>query len=139
MKRAIIPIVAIVAIATAAFAFGPSLMQKADPKAAKFVEDSDSLILGLQQYKEFLGSYPNGSLVDVSRALSGQSTQGDKRVVILVARKSELNTKGEIVDPWGTPIQIFFNQNGIIIRSAGPNKIFEDSKGVRSDDLYRSS
>lgn len=139
MKKAIIPIVAILALATAAFAFGPSLMQKADPKTAQFVEDSDSLILGLQQYKEFMGSYPNGTLVEISRALSGQSTQGDKRVVILVARKSELNTKGEIVDAWGTPIQIYFSQNGILIRSAGSNKVFEDSKNTRSDDLYRSS
>ena len=139
MKRAIIPIVAILALAAAAWSFGPSLMQKADPKVAKFVEDSDSLILGLQQYKEFMGSYPNGTLVDISRALSGQSTQGEKRVVILVARKSELNTKGEIVDAWGTTIQIYFSQNGILIRSAGPNKVFEDSKSTRSDDLYRSS
>ncbi len=139
MKRAIIPIVAILALAAAAWSFGPSLMQKADPKVAKFVEDSDSLILGLQQYKEFMGSYPSGTLVDISRALSGQSTQGEKRVVILVARKSELNTKGEIVDAWGTTIQIYFSQNGILIRSAGPNKVFEDSKSTRSDDLYRSS
>ena len=139
MKKAIIPIVAILALAAGAWSFGPSLMQKVDPKVAKFVEDSDSLILGLQQYKEFMGSYPSGTLVDISRALSGQSTQGEKRVVILVARKSELNTKGEIVDAWGTVIQIYFSQNGILIRSAGPNKVFEDSKSTRSDDLYRSS
>ncbi|MEO7676637.1 MAG: hypothetical protein ABIV39_07750 [Verrucomicrobiota bacterium] len=139
MKKAIIPIVAVLALAAAAWSFGPSLKHKSDPRTGKFVEDSDSLILGLQQYKEFMGSYPNGTLVDISRALSGQSTQGEKRVVILVARKSELNTKGEIVDAWGTPIQIFYSQNGILIRSAGPNKVFEDSKSATSDDLFRSS
>lgn len=139
MKKAIIPIIAILALAAAAWSFGPSLRQKGDPKVAKFVEDSDSLILGLQQYKEFMGNYPSGTLVDISRALSGQSTQGEKRVVILVARKSELNTKGEIVDAWGTTIQIYFSQNGILIRSAGPNKVFEDSKSPQCDDLYRSS
>jgi hypothetical protein len=54
-------------------------------------------------------------------------------------RKSELNTKGEIVDPWGTPIKIYFNQDTILIRSAGANRVFEDSKNARTDDLYRSS
>lgn len=136
MKKAIVPIVIVVLIIAGAWLLLPGLMQKADPKVSKFLEDADSLILGLQQYKEFTGAYPSGSLVDISKALTGQT---DKKVLILVMRKSELNTKGEIVDAWGTPIQVYFSQNAILIRSAGPNKVFEDSKNTRSDDLMRSS
>ena len=136
MKKAIAPIVIVVLIVLGAWFLMPSLMAKTDPKVSKFVEDADSLILGLQQYKQFVGVYPSGSLSDISKALTGQT---EKKVLILVMRKSELNTKGEIVDPWGTPIQIYFSQNGILIRSAGPNRVFEDSKSARSDDQFRSS
>ncbi len=136
MKKAIAPIVVVILLAVGGWFLMPSLMAKTDPKASKFVEDADSLILGLQQYKEFVGSYPTGTLSDISKALTGQT---DKKVLILVMRKSELNTKGEIVDPWGTPIQLYFSQNGILIRSAGPNRVFEDSKTTRSDDQFRSS
>lgn len=136
MKKVLLPIVAVVVLACAGWMAKPYLSQKTDPKVAKFNEDAESLIIGLQQYKEFTGSYPTGTLADISKALTGQT---EKKVLILVTRKSELNTKGEIVDPWGTPIQIYFNQNSILVRSAGPNKVSEDSKNPRADDLYRSS
>lgn len=136
MKKLILPVVAVVVLACAGWMAKPYLSQKTDPKVAKFNEDAESLILGLQQYKEFTGAYPTGTLADISKALTGQT---DKKVLILVTRKSDLNTKGEMVDPWGTPIQIYFNQNTILIRSAGPNKVSEDSKNPRADDLYRSS
>ena len=136
MKKIIVPIVAVAALACAGWVAMPYLNQKTDPKVAKFNEDAESVVMGLQQYKEFVGAYPTGSLVEISKALTGQT---DKKVLILVTRKSELNTKGEIVDPWGTPVQVYFNQNTILIRSAGPNKVSEDSKNPRADDLYRSS
>jgi len=52
-------------------------------------------------------------------------------------RRSELNDKGEIVDPWGTPLQFYFSHNEVLIRSAGPNKVWEDSATANADDLYR--
>jgi hypothetical protein len=52
-------------------------------------------------------------------------------------RRSDVNDKGEIVDPWGTPLQFYFSNNEVLIRSAGPNKAFEDSSVATSDDLYR--
>lgn len=136
MKKIILPIVLVAVLACAGWMAAPYLSQKTDPKVAKFNEDAESLIVGLQQYKEFTGAYPTGSAAEISKALTGQS---DKKVLILVTRKNELNHKGEIVDPWGTPIQVYFNQNTILIRSAGPNRVTEDSKNPRTDDLYRSS
>ena len=42
------------------------------------------------------------------------------------------------VDPWGTPLKIYFGKNEVLIRSAGPNKTFEDTKAALTDDYYRS-
>ena len=47
--------------------------------------------------------------------------------------------KGEIVDPWGSPLRIYFAGEGILVRSAGPNKRFDDSTAVAPDDYYRSN
>ncbi len=109
-------------------------LKHADAKVAKFNADCDNLILGIQQYKEFVGSYPSGNNAAIVKALSGQT---EKKILILAVRRSDLNDKGEIVDPWGTPLQFYFSHNEVLIRSAGPNKVWEDSATATADDLYR--
>ena len=109
---------------------------KIDPKILKFNCDADNLILGLQQYREFVGSYPTGNNVTIAKALLGRS---EKKVLILAVRKSDMNDKGEILDPWGTPLRFYFSDNEVMIRSAGPNKIWEDSNVQTADDLYRTA
>lgn len=110
--------------------------QRLDAQRAKFVEDAGNLLLALQQYKEFTGHYPDGQNLDIARALSGQ---GPEKVVILAVRKNDRNAKGELVDPWGTPLAFYFSGNSVLIRSAGPNKVWEDSTSPGSDDLFRSN
>jgi hypothetical protein len=107
-----------------------------NPLVVEYHQNADRLIEGLQQYKEFVKSYPSGSLADIAKALSGQSEKD--RVLILATSKNQKNAKGEIVDPWGTPLQFYFAENGVMIRSAGPNRIFEDSSATGSDDLFRT-
>ena len=109
-------------------------LKRMDEKVAKFNTDCDNLILGIQQYKEFVGTYPTGNNAAITKALLGQT---EKKVLILAVRRSDVNDKGEIVDPWGTPIQFYFSHNEVLIRSAGPNKAFEDSAVATTDDLYR--
>jgi hypothetical protein len=109
-------------------------LRRTDAKVVKFNADCDNLILGLQQYKEFVGSYPVGNNVTIARSLLGQT---DKKVLILAIRRSDLNDKGEIIDPWGVPYQFYFSHNEVLIRSAGPNKVWEDSAQPTGDDLYR--
>jgi len=109
-------------------------LKRTDEKVVKFNSDCDNLILGIQQYKEFVGTWPTGSNVQIVRSLLGQT---DKKVLILAVRRSDLNDKGEIVDPWGTPLQFYFSHNEVLIRSAGPNKAWEDSALTTADDLYR--
>ena len=97
---------------------------------------TNPLILGIQQCKEFTGVYPTGNNIQITKALLGQ---GEKKVLILAVRRSDMNDKGEILDPWGTPLQFYFSNNEVMIRSAGPNKIWEDSAIASADDLYRSA
>lgn len=109
-------------------------LKRTDEKIIKFNADCDNLIMGIQQYKEFVGTYPTGNNAAITKALLGQT---EKKVLILAVRRSDLNDKGEIVDPWGTPLQFYFSTTEVLLRSAGPNKAFEDSAIATTDDLYR--
>ena len=109
-------------------------LKRPDGKVAKLNSDCDNLILGLQQYKEFVGTYPTGNNAAIAKALLGQT---EKKVLILAIRRSDINDKGEIVDPWRTPYQFYFSHNEVLIRSAGPNKAWEDAAIPSTDDLFR--
>ena len=109
--------------------------RRIDTKILKFNMDADNLILGLQQYREFVGSYPIGNNVSIAKALLGRT---EKKVLILAVRTSDMNDKGEILDPWGTPLRFYFADNEVMIHSAGPNKVWEDSNVQTADDLYRT-
>ena len=107
-----------------------------DPKILKFNTDAENLILGIQQYREFVGTYPTGNNLTIAKALLGRT---EKKVLILAVRKSDMNDKGEILDPWGIPLRFYFSDNEVMIRSAGPNKVWEDSNVQTADDLYRTA
>ncbi len=129
----------LVFLALAATGWGFAVSKRApkvDLKLVAFREQADGLIVGLQQYKEFIGSFPKGSNIEIAKAMNGQ---GDKRILILVGRKGDVNSKGEFVDPWGTPIQFYFSSDGVMVRSAGPNQVFEDCKTPGTDDLFRTN
>jgi len=135
MKNTIVIVIAIVVVAGAAWLVKDRVKARMDPKVAVFNDQCDKLIQGLQQYREFFKRYPSGTTAEISKALSGQT---DEKVMIMATKDSQKNDKGEIVDPWGTPIQFFFSHNAVLIRSAGPNKSFEDSRSATCDDLYRT-
>ena len=135
MKNIIIIVIVIAVFVGAAWLVKDRIKVRMDPKVAEFNDQCDKLIQGLQQYREFFKRYPSGTTVEISKALSGQT---DEKVVIMATKNSQKNDKGEIVDPWGTTIQFFFSHNAVLIRSAGPNKSFEDSRSATCDDLYRT-
>ncbi len=109
---------------------------RVNARTARFNQDIENLFTGLQRYKERVGSYPIGSNAEIAKALNGQNP---KNVIVLVGKKSELNEKGEFVDPWGTALRIYFSDNGVLIRSAGPNRRFDDSTVMDGDDFIRSN
>jgi hypothetical protein len=44
-----------------------------------------------------------------------------------------------MVDPWGTALRVYFSDSGVLIRSAGPNRRFDDGTVLDSDDIIRSN
>lgn len=105
-------------------------------KTAKFNDNVENLFSALQKYKERVGSYPVGGNLEVAKALMGQNP---KNVIVIVGNKTDLNEKGEFVDPWGTALRIYFSDNNVLIRSAGPNRRFDDSTVIDADDFIRSN
>ena len=137
MKRALLALLVIVALGAVASTVWLKAGRRLSAKTAQFQEDADQLIQGLQEYRKFVGHFPSGSAIDISNALTGQS-DSNKKVLIFGSSTRRKNERGELVDPWGTPLQFYFSQNSALIRSAGPNRIFEDSTVPGCDDLYRS-
>jgi hypothetical protein len=135
MKKALTIALILVGVAGVLWVAKGWTLRRGDEKVAKFNADCDNLIMGIQQYREFVGSYPTGNNVAITKALLGQA--GEKKVLILAVRRADLNDKGEILDPWGTPLQFYFSHNEVLIRSAGPNKVWQDSAFPTADDLYR--
>ena len=136
MKKVLAIVVIVLGVAGVLWVAKAWTPHRIDPKILKFNIDAVNLILGLQQYREFVGSYPTGNNVTIAKALLGRS---EKKVLILAVRKSDMNDKGEILDPWGTPLRFYFSDNEVMIRSAGPNKVWEDSNVQTADDLYRTA
>jgi hypothetical protein len=105
-------------------------------RTAEFNEDVENIFNALQKYKERVGSYPVGSNAEVGKSLNGSNPKG---VTVIVGRKTKVNDKNEFTDPWGTPLRIYFDDKGVLIRSAGPNRRFDDSTVIDFDDFIRSN
>jgi type II secretory pathway pseudopilin PulG len=137
MKQIISTLAVIILVGVAGYAVFKTSQKRFDSNITKFNQDADNVIQGLQQYKEFVGSYPAGTNnLDIVRALQGKT---DKKVLILSVQKHDLSEKGEMLDPWGTPLMFYFSGNAVLIRSAGPNKAWEDTSVIGSDDLFKSN
>ncbi|HEX3797270.1 MAG TPA: hypothetical protein VH413_01110 [Verrucomicrobiae bacterium] len=136
MKKAIAVVAILCILAGGGWAFQSWSTWRVNARTAQFNEDVDNLFFALQQYKERVGSYPVGNNAEVAKALMGNNS---KNLIILVGRKQDLDSKGQFVDPWGTPLRIYFAGEGILVRSAGPNKRFDDSTVLNPDDYYRSN
>ena len=120
MKKALAMILIVLGVGDVLWVARAWTPHRIDPNTLKFNTDADNLILGLQQYRGFVGSYPTGNNAAVTKALLGQTEKN----LIMAVLKSEMNEKGEILDPWGTPLQFYFSDNGVMICSAGPNKVW---------------
>ena len=136
MKKVIAIVVAVLGVTGVLWVAKAWTPRRVEPKILKFNIDADTLILGLQQYREFVGTYPTGDNITIAKSLLGRT---EKKILILAVRKNDMNDKGEILDSWGTPLRFYFSNNEVMIRSAGPNKVWEDSNVQTADDLYRTA
>jgi hypothetical protein len=109
---------------------------RVNAKTTEFNASVENLFVALQKFKEQTGTFPLGGNLEVAKALQGRNS---KNVIVIVGSKTSVNDRGEFLDPWGTPLRIYFSDTGILIRSAGPNRRFDDSSAVDADDYYRSN
>jgi hypothetical protein len=136
MKRVVLVIGFIAIVVGLAWVMRQYSAFNANARTQRFNDDVVTLFDALQKYKENVGTYPSGSNSDIAKALKGKNP---KNVIILVGRKTELNEKGEFMDPWGTALRIYFSDSGILVRSAGKNRRFDDSTSLECDDFFRSN
>jgi hypothetical protein len=136
MRKILLVVGLIGAMILSGFAYTKYNQFRIASETRQFNDDVDDIFDALQKYKERVGSYPVGNNADVVKALQGNNS---RNVIIVVGRRKNFNTKGELIDPWGTPFRIYFSGEGILIRSAGPNKRFDDSTAQNFDDYIRSN
>ena len=136
MKKVLPVLALVVLLASLGWAVGAWSTLRARARTDKFNEDIENLFTALQKFKEVVGAYPPGGNAEIAKALKGHNP---KNVIILVGRKNEVNEKGEVVDPWGTALRIYFSDSGVLVRSAGPNRRFDDSTVLGADDIIRSN
>jgi hypothetical protein len=137
MMKKFLPIIGVVALLVAAgWAVRAFTTVQAKARNSRLSTDVESLFDGLQKYKEFVGSYPVGGNAEIAKALQGENP---RKVTVLVGRKLQVNGKGEYIDPWGTPLRIYFSGDSVLIRSAGPNRRFDESTALEFDDFLRSN
>jgi type II secretory pathway pseudopilin PulG len=136
MKKIFLVVGVIAVLLAAGWAVKAFTTVQAKARNSRLSSDVESLFDGLQKYKDFVGTYPTGGNADIAKALQGQNP---RKVTVLVGRKLEVNGKGEYVDPWGTPLRIYFSDTSVLIRSAGPNRRFDESTAMEFDDFIRSN
>jgi hypothetical protein len=105
-------------------------------RTSRFNDQLSDLFGALQKYKERVGTYPTGSNAEIAKALNGANS---RNVIVLISARVDRNEKGEFIDPWGTPLRIYYSDTGVLIRSAGPNRRFDDSSVLDCDDYIRSN
>ena len=136
MKKIALTVLILAGLVTVAWAVQSYRTWKAGESFRNYVTDVENLFVALQQYKEKVGAYPTGNNSDIAKALSGKNA---KSVIVIVSNRIPTNEKNEFVDQWGTPLTIYFSGNSVLVRSAGPNRKFEDSRTKFSDDIVLSN
>ncbi len=95
-----------------------------DPQAAvEAVRDA------IQKYGSMFNGNPVGTNAEITKALNGDNPAHAR---FLDGVPGQINSNGELVDPWGTPY--FFHQlsgHDMEVRSAGPDRIMWTSDDIR--------
>lgn len=96
--------------------------------------ETTQLRAALDSYEATFGAFPVGDSSAVFRALRGDNP---RKIVFFQCRAESISPDGGMLDPWGTPYKIYFSGKKPLIRSAGPNKQFDDSGRKQFDHYIR--
>jgi hypothetical protein len=86
------------------------------------------------QYEAEFGAFPTGDSREVFRALRGDNY---RQMVFIAFAKASASADGNLLDPWGTPYKVYYSGKDVLVRSAGPNKRFDEAHDKQFDDYVR--
>ncbi len=89
----------------------------------------------LNAYREKFKKYPVGNNATVTGVLRGASPSKEQ---FHSTYTQEINSGGEEIDPWGTPYWIESDGENVRIKSAGPNRKFDQPDSPLDDDICRA-
>jgi hypothetical protein len=117
------------------------LMVAFQPHSAPIIErvrkidiEVSAVRTALRDYEATFGAFPSGESPAVFRALRGQNP---RQIVFLHCPAESVSPDGSMVDPWGTPYRVYFSGKEVLVRSAGPNKLFDEPGARHFDDCIR--
>lgn len=93
--------------------------------------DMANLVAALHQYQAEYGLFPTGEAAQILKTLRGENS---RKIVFFSVPPRSVNTRGEFIDPWGTPCELnLLSTNRILVRSAGKNKAFGDRDDITEE------
>jgi len=137
MKRLLALVFVLLFLGLLALTLSSMFARRTDKQTDAFFQEATDLIGALQTYRKSVGHFPAGDPAQILNVLSGGGEEGE-RVLVMTNVEGRRDSQGQLLDSWGTPVQIFFAGNTILIRSAGPNQSFEDNTVPAGDDLFCS-
>jgi hypothetical protein len=88
------------------------------------------------EYSEYPVTSDNATLIKILTGLT--ATENSRQIAFLTVKPSDENAKGELLDPWGTPLEMSVTHDGVIhLRSAGPDKIFGTADDITNQIAQR--
>jgi hypothetical protein len=97
-------------------------------------EGAQKLISAFREYAQEFQDLPTGTSGEMTQALTGENPSSHR---FLLVPAKQLNARGELLDPWGTPYRLVVehDQHEVRVQSAGANRVFEPPS-KKSDDYY---
>lgn len=92
-----------------------------------------------QMYKTEYGCYPSTSEnYRLYIILNGGKLEKDnsRGIQFMSFNKREISPNGEILDPWQTPYRIVFDDKGVLVTSAGKDKLFGTKDDITNRDHH---
>jgi hypothetical protein len=96
--------------------------------ATEFTQVQTAVLAYYTEYAEYPVAPDNATLI------KKLSQANPRRIPFLTFRASEENSRGELLDPWGTPVRMPVGADGgLRMTSAGPDRIFGTADDINSD------
>lgn len=126
---AAVAVLTVLGFAMSAFVGGES-----DGPKVKVMDDLNAIQAELKRHQQEKGMPVTGSTREILRTLFGE---GKGQAGTIAATR--LTPDGDLLDPWGHPYRITSFEGFSLIRSAGPNGIFDDGDDEKRDDILLES